>query len=102
MAKFPDDETEFRLNWTYKAAENAVLSGTANRVREKAGQVFIRRQTATAEALMQLADEIERDANLASKELREYIEEDGRREHDFRTKMKASRPKLKIERGADR
>lgn len=98
MPVFPDDELEFRLNWTYKAAENSVLGGMVNRLRENAGQAFIRKQVEVANAFMRLADEVERDANITHKELGEYIAEDGRREHDFRTKMKAPRPKLKVQR----
>lgn len=94
----PDDELEFQLCWTKKAAEHSILSGTVNRIREKAGQVYIRRQTDVAAAFMQLADEIERDANRTHQELNEYIAEDGRREQEFRSKMKAPRPTLRVSR----
>ena len=99
MASFPDDELEFRLNWTHKAAENSILGGMVHRLRENAGKAFIRKEVDVANALMRLSDEVERDANRTHQELGEYIAEDGRREHDFRTKMKAPRPKPTVKRG---
>lgn len=96
---FPQDDLEFRLNWTHKAAENSVLGGMVNRVRQRAGEFYIRKQGAEADAMMQLADAIERDAKLAHQELAEYIAEDGRREAEFRRVMKAPRPEPKLERG---
>jgi lysyl-tRNA synthetase class I len=98
MPIFPDDELEFRLNWTHQGATVAVLSEMVGKANAKAAMAYTQKKDAVASAMRDFADEIEHRQKEESKLLHEYIAEDQRREHDFRSKMKASRPALKAHR----
>lgn len=100
MFDFPDDATEFQLCWTSKASEVTVWASARTQAEERAGAAFIRKQDQVAEAMRSLAALFDGFHRTTLSELNQYIAEDNRREAEFRQKMKASRPKLKIEREA--
>lgn len=82
----PNDEMEFRLNWTSCAATASALKGIAAQALGKAGELYSRRQDSAAEALRSFGLTIEHQAQKASDELQEYIKEDARRTVDFKNK----------------
>jgi hypothetical protein len=99
MIDFPDDELEFRLCWTSKASEVSTYAGCRNMAENAASTAYIRKRDDVAESMRNLATSFQALEQTATSELREYIKEDQRREYEFRSKMKAARPKLTAERG---
>ena len=86
MAVFPDDDLEFTRCWSATAGELSATVHARAEVEKRAGEAFIRKRDDVANALRDLAAELQRRATEMSKRVDEFIAEDKRRNYE-RTKM---------------
>jgi len=81
---FPDDAIEFGRQWSAAAGELHGVKTTIAEIEKRAGEAFVRKQDAVANALRDLASYLTHQRDNLNARLDEFLTESRRRELEIR------------------